>query len=132
MHERPPLEVYGTRGAWIERASPLTERFGARHATSREAASPTSVIAATMTSQAHEIEAVAAEQRPQRPALIAVTNALDRGGMSANLARPNRLGSERGDSSSPCDVIAASSRRHGADNDAMNSRTKATRSSIEA
>ena len=96
VHERPPLEVYGTRGAWIERASPLTERFGARHATSREAASPTSVIAATMTSQAHEIEAVAAEQRPQRPALIAVTNALDRGGMSANLAPAEPPGKRAG------------------------------------
>ena len=29
VHERPPLEVYETRGAWIERATPLTERCGA-------------------------------------------------------------------------------------------------------
>ena len=44
-----PIEREANR-ARIERATPLTDRFGARQRPNREAASPTSVIATTMTS----------------------------------------------------------------------------------
>jgi hypothetical protein len=51
--------------------------------------------------------------RLRRPTVIAVTNALERGGMVANLAPDEPPGKRPEDSSSPCDAIAASSRRQG-------------------